>query len=101
MAGSDSFYIGQLCDQKLSLDSATITEYLDNLENAVFCAPVEHYICCLSKMVNQVPESMVTLLLLIRGLADKHGKKIQFIEASSVIIKEVKKQGIEDILKIY
>jgi CheY-like chemotaxis protein len=89
------------CDQKLSLDSATITEYLDNLENAVFCAPVEHFICCLGKMINQVPESMVTLLLLIRGLADKHGKKIQFIDASAVIIKEAKKQGVADILKFY
>ncbi len=88
------------CDQELSLESSSISEYLDSLENAIFCAPVENYIFCLSQMLHQSAQSMVTLLLLIRGLADKHKKKITFVEAPPSIKSEVERQGLADIIKL-
>lgn len=88
------------CDQALSLESDSITEYLDSLENAIFCAPIETYICSLSRMVHQSPVAMVTLLLLIRGLADKYHKKLQFVDAPLIIKSEVKRQGLQEIIQL-
>ncbi len=88
------------CDHQSSIESKTIMDYLESLEEAVFSVPVDDFVCGLARLAHQSPQSMVTLLLLIKGIADKQNKTLKFVEAPPLVLAEVKKQGLLEFLNV-
>ncbi|GEM_PF-2385490 len=88
-------------DYQVSVESETITDYLEQLEESMFFSPVDTFVFGVGQLDRRAPQSMVTLLLLIKGFADKHEKKIQFVDLGRDLREEIKKQGLNEVLGIY
>ena len=97
----DGLRIEMGSDHHASMESDTINDYLEQLEENFFFSPVEHIICGVSQLDRQSSASTATLLLLMKGLADKHGKKVRFAGIGRELRAEIKKQGLEEVLGIY